>query len=397
MSRRLFAARLRKSSSTASCLDPSPIATRPRARCYSCRQAREGNIRDIPAARYRANFGQLGAVLGLVADPANHDVLYASSYIKRHTGIAATPGTIFRIPPEGGGAPTVFVNLPAGADPHSTTVEWLRDGGAWDAVGKVGVGDLTVSPKRTALLVTNLFDRRLYRIPLADPSAFTSVAIPRPASCVDPDWRPFGLGIERTTGTVFLGGTCTAQSTQLSSDLALHVFTSADDGMTFGAVPVLSSSLNFNRKCQAIILPDGNINGATNNNDAAGACTATDDPHLNARRRPWLDSTPPVALDDVAQYGSGGNLVHHSSPLVTDIAFSHDGGIAIGVRDRFADQVGSPGYAPAGIAEVPYEAVQAGDVYRACRVAGVWQLESGGSCGKGVVGTPHTTRLFAEL
>ena len=117
----------------------------------------------------------------------------------------------------------------------------MRDTDAWDAVGKVGLGGLEISPDRTALLTVNLADRRLYRVPLADPTAFTSTAIPTAATCPDADWRPFAVGVDQLSGDVVLGVTCTGQSTQLRDGLAGYIFVSHDGGLSLEAAPLLLS------------------------------------------------------------------------------------------------------------------------------------------------------------
>ena len=121
--------------------------------------------------------------------------------------------------------------------------------------------------------------------------------------------------------------------------------------------------------------------GRVNLNDPDGACAATDTPRYNARFLPWLPVEPPTNFEDQAQFGMFGGIVTHPSPMVSDLVFSPDGGLAIGVRDRFADQMGSPGWAPAGEAVEAYDGLEAGGVFRACRPAGVWEFESNGRCG----------------
>jgi len=146
---------------------------------------------DASARLVLATLAEVGDVYGLAYDPLRRQ-LYAAAYHRAggHAGPGGA-GAIYRIDLAGGGA-TPLVTLDAG--PRAAGGESTDPDGA-DLVGKAGLGDLDIAEDGSELYVTNLLDRRLYRIGLPGGEVRGSVphAAARERWAVDA--RPFGLGV----------------------------------------------------------------------------------------------------------------------------------------------------------------------------------------------------------
>jgi len=152
--------------------------------------------------------------------------------MKRHVGFQRNgqTGVIYRIQdPDSAtpGTPTAYVDFDAlgidtGTDPHpadgASGSAWEQDANSWDAVGKVGFGDVDISADETELFAVNLFDRRLYRVPVQTAPVtlgdISSIAIPNPCANID-DFRPFAT--KTHDSRVYVGVTCTGQSSVTAS------------------------------------------------------------------------------------------------------------------------------------------------------------------------------------
>ncbi|QLQ33650.1 MAG: hypothetical protein HZT40_20885 [Candidatus Thiothrix singaporensis] len=104
------------------------------------------------------------------------------------------------------------------------------------AVGKAGWADIDLSPDGSVLYAVNLFDKKLYAVPVVRGatgiSAGTASTISFPASaatdvCANGDWAPGGLKV--TQGDVFVTVTCTAETSQDATDLHFYVYKFAQD------------------------------------------------------------------------------------------------------------------------------------------------------------------------
>ncbi|MFN8464049.1 MAG: SdrD B-like domain-containing protein [Caldilineaceae bacterium] len=309
-----------------------------------------------PAPAILATARQIGTTAGLAWNPRTQ-TLYAAAFMKRHAGFGPSgPGAIYQWTAAG---PSLFYNFGAvaGVDPHPTPSQtclsptrndtntnlncWLHDTNAFDAVGKVGFGQLLLGPDFATLYAVNLADRTLMAIPLANPAAYTATAIPVPASCPAADFRPFALGAN--DGVLYVGAVCTAESTQNRSNLRAYVLAYANGA--FRPTPAFDFTLIYNRG-------------------------------LASRQwQYWLNRTsfnPTDPLQSTARW---------AQPWLTGIAFDH-GDMILTVRDRTGDQFGVATGGPDPLDPTNYNAFSQGDLLRACAVAGGgWSLESNGTCG----------------
>ena len=141
-----------------------------------------------------ATIAEVGSVNGL-AYQRDVDTYFAAAHAKRHSGFGpGGTGAIYAV--EGGGTPFVFATLPNATDPHPTSTigdasyeaDWDDDFAAFDAVGKIGLGDIDLSEDGTVLWAVNLNDRQLYEIPIGSTDAPFDTSAFAPSNIVAHDF-----------------------------------------------------------------------------------------------------------------------------------------------------------------------------------------------------------------
>ena len=339
----------------------------------------------------QALANQIGTTWGLAYHRAS-DSFLIGSFMKRHTGFGpnaagtgTTTGGIYRISPATSTTPTVslFIDLGAttGADPHPTSTTscypdihtwmdcWQYDTASYDQVGKLSLGDVDIGADGRNLYTVNLFTRQLLEIPIVmqatgpvhgavrsyNLNASTLPGLNDPASrCPGAgDYRPFGLAVH--AGRVFVGGVCSAESTQDQNDLRayVHSFDPLNPGLGFRLD--LTFPLNYPRGCA----------------DNGPACPMTD----LANWQPWSPTWP---------FGNTTTIgLIYPEPWLTDITFDQDT-MVLGFRDRFGDQTGNRRPQPytAASDDFLHLGIPAGDMLRACPDgAGGWTVEDNATCG----------------
>jgi hypothetical protein len=103
-----------------------------------------------------------------------------------------------------------------------------RDILAFDGVGNMGLGDIDLNDAQDTLFAVNLFNRTIVRIRIGNPetwpiptSQVSEVPIPKPGCSANVDWRPWGL--KHKDGVLYVGGVCSAESTQNVQDMRAFV------------------------------------------------------------------------------------------------------------------------------------------------------------------------------
>ena len=303
---------------------------------------------------------QTGTTFGLAYNRSTKEV-YSASFQRVYAGFGpGGPGAVYRVTEAG--AVSVLAIIPNAGDdvrkdyaPNLTvpTGEWLSDP-TWDKVGKMSLGGLALTDDESTAWVVNLNDRSLYPITVADGSVGAPVAIPHAiplatgasTACAANDVRPFALTAH--DGKLFVGETCTAESSSAKDGLAMSIYSFDPVTKTFSLASVFSSAFD-----QTHGQPGNGCN------------------HDSGAWNPW---TPTDMFNNPASHTCA-----YPQPWLSGIAFDH-GNLVLGIRDRFGDQsgVGHP---------VGGEGVAAGDVLRACgSLTAGWTMESNGSCG-GVKGS----------
>lgn len=308
---------------------------------------------------------EVGAIWG-AAHRRQTGVIYVASFLKRHVGFGPEgPGAIYQIDTANGNAVSLFTTLPAsnaGEDLHTPNTDldsWLVDAEAYDLVGKRSLGDLTMSDDDNTLYAVNLANRQLYGIPVDNPGSPTTYNIPTsPPGCpAAGDARPFA--VEFYDGLVYVGVTCTAESTPNNpGNLRAYVYSLNPAGGGFNLE--LNIGLDYPRGC----------------------ADESDDPNCEtdfpADWNPWTSdfiTTYSVVSGDIS-------FITYPQPWLTSIQFDNNGDMILGLRDRFGDQTGNATYDPTTGGPINYIGFGPGDILRAClNGPNNWVLESNGSCG----------------
>lgn len=311
--------------------------------------------------------------------------IFTGAFTKRHAdygvgGIGAIYKATVPTSNSGTATPSLYVTIPnAGADRHpvSNTNCAGRDGTAsapvpsgencwfWDQFsfgtpGKTGLGGMDIyedlsNPANDALFVVNLNNKNMYKVTNLNSTGTVSAPITMPITlpgaaqgCAQVDVRPFALTIQDGVG--YAGFTCTAQSTSNVNNLRSYVYSFNPTTNVFGSSPILEVPLNFERGCTVwLACPPANWNY-------------------------WTDTfnNPPISVV--------GTTHTYPSPLLSDITFGPNGTMSLGIRDRFADQLGTNAFDnDLGSSDI-WNGVASGDIMRACKIGSTWTLENAGTC-----------------
>ena len=324
---------------------------------------------NFPPVHY-ATAGQVGAIWSLAYQRRNK-TLFSAAVVKRHmsfgplgsggiyaTDIATRTTTSFvnvrDIGIETGdmGDRGLFADkTQANADPKAMT-----------AVGRMSIGGMEMGEDDKTLYLINLNDRRLYSVFLDAPARVPTAAdvkswaIPSPG-CSNGDFRPWAVKMYR--GKLYIGVVCSAETSQKQSDLSATIYRFDPSAATPTFENVLSFPLDFRR----------------------GPADLTDDPAHPERGcsqydhwLPWTDAWPtPCGL------GDNPTFVMYPQPMVVDLEFYDDGSMLIGFLDRFGHLAGVANQDPNG--NGLYDGFTGGDLLRAYKNKGVYELEQNGKAG----------------
>ncbi|MDX1997763.1 MAG: IPTL-CTERM sorting domain-containing protein [Thermoanaerobaculia bacterium] len=354
-----------------------------------------------PATSLKVPAEDMGSTFGVAWQSATGR-LFTASYVKSIAGLGpdgaggTTTGGLYEVTPGGGGTASAalfvdldgFAGISTGADPHPSPTAtctsgiiagttnlncWLHDPASFAAVGKRGLADLDFNSDETRLYTVNLNDRTLVMLPVGVPAVVPPAGavevFPTPSNCANAaDARPFALARHDHPNRMYLGVTCTAQSSQAAADLAVWIY-EFDRGTGPGTetyTAVFNGSLAY---------PRLRATGFFGGNCTAANCPAT--------WRPWQDD---FTLTNQHNENASLAVVSHPQPLVTDFAFQGLD-LVLAIRDRSADQGGDRSGSPANIADTLRRSwFSAGDLVRACDSDGNpatagWTFEANGTCG----------------
>ncbi|MEV6872975.1 SdrD B-like domain-containing protein [Amycolatopsis sp. NPDC051128] len=300
-----------------------------------------------------ATQAQVGTTFGLAYDK-NRSRLFQSAFARRHTLYGPAGGNaIYTVPVDGGGAPTLFAKVPdAAVTPHDTG-NMLKDGGFTDAPGKESIGGLALSEDGSTLYAMDLSTRSLVSFDATGTTASApadTVPVPDPGCAASTDWRPFAVTAHDST--LYVGGVCSAESTQNRADLKAVVY--AYDGTLF--TTVLTQPLTAER---------GEV------------LTSASKPPQTNHWNPW--DTALSSWDKHAVNGSGALI--DPQPHLASLAFARDGSMILGFRDRFMDAVGWGSLDPRPGNDTTQNGFSGGDISMACvNPAGGYSWEGTGDC-----------------
>ncbi|MFD7289994.1 SdrD B-like domain-containing protein [Streptomyces sp. NPDC059863] len=311
-----------------------------------------GNCPDPQACPEVLNTqDQVGTTYGLAYDKYR-DQLFQSAFARRYTEYGPDGGgAIYTVPTDGGGAPKLFAKVPGATETPHDTDNLIKDAGFTDAPGKESIGGLALSEDGSTLYAVNLLTRSLVSFDATGPTASApeaTVPIPDPGCASAEDWRPFSLTTHNNT--LYVGGVCSAESTQQRSDLKAVVATY--DGEKF--TTVLSQRLDAER---------GSVFTTNSGRDQVN--------HWN----PWNTD-----LEDWDTFIVSNAMINPQPELATT-AFARDGSMILGFRDRFMDVVSWGGLDPRPGNNTPQNGMAGGDINMACATpTGGYEWEGTGDC-----------------
>lgn len=322
-----------------------------------------------------ATSGEVGAIWAL-AYQRRAKKLFSAAVVKRHMSFGpGGPGGIY-ITDIVSGTTTTFMSVSSlgvdvGDDPHSNPLANLfgdktqasTDPSSMTAAGRVSFGGMDISEDDRTLYFINLKDRKLYSLFVDSPavvptsaSALKSWDIPNPG-CSNGDFRPWALKVHH--GKIYIGVVCSAETSQLQSDLKATIYQVDPTAATPVFTEVLSFPLDFRR---------GPADVTTDPLHPENSCAQYD------HWLPWTDVWPtPCGL------GTNPTFIMHPQPLVTDLEFDDDGSMLIGFLDRFGHMAGVANHDPNG--NGLYDGFTGGDLLRASSTNGTFVLESNGKSG----------------
>lgn len=303
---------------------------------------------DVACPTTLATQDQVGTTFGLAYDK-NRTRLFQSAFARRYAPYGPQGGgAIYTVPVNGSGAPKLFARVPDAAVTRHDTANMIKDAGFTDAPGKESIGGLALSPDGSTLYAVNLRTRSLVSFDATGATAAapkSTVPIPDPGCASTDDWRPFGLQFH--DNTLYVGGVCSAESTQRRADLKAVV--STYDGKRFATV--LSHPLTFER---------GSVFG-----------TGDKATHWN----PWNTSL------DTWDDRKAGNVFIDPQPELASLAFARDGSMILGFRDRFMDVLSWGGLDPRPGNDTAENGMSGGDITMVCATpTGEYQWEGTGDC-----------------
>ncbi|WP_309111179.1 SdrD B-like domain-containing protein [Saccharothrix sp.] len=314
---------------------------------------------DVECPTTLATQEQVGTTFGLAYDKYRQR-LFQSAFARRHALYGPEGGdAIYTVPVDGGGAPTLFSKVPGAAvTPHDTD-NMIKDAGFVHVPGKESIGGLALSEDGTTLYAMNLLTRTLVSFDATGATAAVpraTIPVPDPGCAAPTDWRPFSVTAHDST--LYVGGVCSAESTQKRADLKAVVYTY--DGTQF--TTVLTQPLDFER---------GDV------------LTSVSGPAQVNHWNPWNTD-----LSTWDQHDIRNGAMVDPQPQLASLAFARDGSMILGFRDRFVDVVGWGGLDPRPGDNTTENGFSGGDINMACvNPAGGYSWEGTGNC------PDHTTRI----
>jgi SdrD B-like domain/Secretion system C-terminal sorting domain len=358
-----------------------------------------------------ATAAQIGTCWGIAYNKFN-DRVYTAAFLKRHSGLGPggpsgspnatnAPGAIYVANPNATNSGSFFFSMDAlGASYYShdhvannplnvrdNVARGMdkdidassQDAAAFDQIGKVGIGDLEMSDDGRYMWLTNLYDRKLYRIDLTNPTnpvaptaataatLLTSWNLPA-LTCSNGVLRPFGLKFYK--GNIYVGVVCTGE-TDVNANSNTNVNTNYDGtNVTGGSFNVGNAYvLQFNTAGAGVWNTILTIPLNYPRGNAA-------DENFNITR--WYNWTNNFDVVKFHPSNSNGALIH-PQPVLANIEFDVDGTMMIGFMDRLGNQAGKFQNDINGIGS--YFGEIGGDLLRAYNNGCAYQLESNGKEG----------------
>ncbi len=182
----------------------------------------EHNFNSGTKAKKYATHAETGSVWGIAWKSTTNEI-FSSAFVKQYSGLTSNgPGAIIKTKIQGSTNTTkLYVDLAKTINVGTLSVTDISDCDYGNNVGRVGLGALVIDPTNEYLYVTNLGNRSLVRVSTTDPSDVTEYSIPNPG-CSDGEYRPFALKFKNDK--LYIGVTCTAETARLESSSKAIVY-----------------------------------------------------------------------------------------------------------------------------------------------------------------------------
>ena len=339
-----------------------------------------------------AKNGDTGSLWGMAFD-GQRQVIFASAALRRHSGLGPKGiAGLYATSRNSGGVVASWdlsqapFNLTFSANNANFTDanRGLNNSSFLSAdpigyanVGKVGIGDIDMSPSGEWLFVSNLYQKKIHRIAVTDSNndgvpelgAVTSFTIPA-NTCSNTTSRPWGLRYNPLDNTVLIGVTCSKESQTPALSTGSGT-TSLPDPAVILKLTISSSTFTTVSTVDLDYVRGVEIVGGSN----AGQTCKTNDPTistptgtacLRGRWHSWTDdfaaieSLPGAAfgMEGVFNYPTDGQSAFVQKmwwpqPIIADIEVLPSGEIVLGVMDRFGMQMGTNNQKPTYDAQNP--------------------------------------------
>ena len=268
--------------------------------------------------RVYAKHKDTGPVWGLGFND-NNQMIYSAAFIKQHTHLTAHGhDAIFITDVTSAPKTNLFVKLSdLGQEVGSLDYVDPNDCNYGRQVGTIGLGALSFNDTKDHLFVANLYNNTIVKIDAINPTTATTEAfvVPDPG-CSNADYRLFA--VEHHESALYVGVTCTAETSLNPSDMSFHVYKFDFESETFS----LEFSTDYTKGVWEI--------------ETTGA--------------------------------------KHNQQWLTDIDFTEDGNMLLGISDRFGHTFCND--ATSRVDD------QKGDILLVENFNGVWVLENNGQTSK---------------
>jgi hypothetical protein len=277
-------------------------------------------------------------------------------------------------------------------------------------IGKVGIGDIDMSPNGQWLFVSNLYEKKIHRIAVADANnddvpelgAVTSYTIPV-NTCANTTSRPWGLNYNYQDNTLLVGVVCSKESQAPALDPGAGTTSQPDPGVilkltisssTFSTV----SSVDFDY-VRGVEIHSANNPGETCSTNDPSISTPSGTACLRGRWHSWTDNFAAIETLPGGTFGMEG-VFHYPTdsqfalvqrmwwpqPIIADIEVLPSGQIVLGVMDRFGMQMGTNNRKPTFDPQTPnvndglVTGYVAGDTLLLCPSGGSYIQNNADSC-----------------
>ncbi|MEV4776667.1 SdrD B-like domain-containing protein [Microbacterium sp. LWH12-1.2] len=317
-----------------------------------------------------AEYSETGSLWGTAYRRTTGD-LFSSATLQRHSdlgplglggiylvpnalnedGTLGTPGAVEEwldvqgLPIAGGGT----------VDLGESTIDWdarglngptnpAHDTQAYDAIGKIGIGDIEVSSDQKTLYFVNLFDKNLYAIDIANPTEATRI----PLNLAEGE-RPWAIEVHH--GQVYIGYVQTGEGNGNAAvtDQQLFVRAASDADLTplgTAGSQIFATGLDY-------------VKGSPGSDG------------IDSRFFTWKSWTTAADYDrdlySFANLSDPAPMMNWSQAMLTDLTFTTEGNLVLGLADRSGWQLGNENYGPLDGQTDLTQGVSAGDTL----VAGV--------------------------